>query len=274
MFSHVAAEQESIDRPIAHSHRAAMSRTTQEFPGSSGWVDSVLGPETELAYHAVRSLSIGNAEGLSPLILHGPSGAGKSRLLAELATQFLVHNPEASITSISAEALLSSAISNNFNPLSGATSAHASASLTYRARRLTRASKLSRNLGRTKTSTRRSRRAAPSWPSRQNTAQSLEHLAQTFDGPLFLGPVRRGWAAFGAFDRQVFGCSLQPTWNRGANRARRHNHSLAFDIQAPRRQPRSRNTREIDHRFHFRNELRGRGDRAHRRTRGYLQKGG
>ncbi len=106
MFSHVAAEQESIDRPIAHSHRAAMSRTTQEFPGSSGWVDYVLGPENELAYHAVRSLSIGNAEGLSPLILHGPSGAGKSRLLAELATQFLVHNPEASITSMSAEALL------------------------------------------------------------------------------------------------------------------------------------------------------------------------
>ncbi len=71
---------------------------------SHPWDGFVAGPENALAHASILALARGDAEGVSPLVIHGPSGVGKSRLLAALVGERLLRNPGASVAHLEAEA--------------------------------------------------------------------------------------------------------------------------------------------------------------------------
>ena len=68
------------------------------------WDGFLTGPENALAHASVLALARGDAEGISPLVLHGPAGSGKSRLLAGLVGERLLRRPESAVAHLEAEA--------------------------------------------------------------------------------------------------------------------------------------------------------------------------
>ncbi len=85
-------------------------------PPAHPWDDYGIGPENELAMAAAQSLSRGEGDGISPLLVHGPSGVGKSRLLAGLITERLRRQPESAVAHLDAETFAASCLEAASDP--------------------------------------------------------------------------------------------------------------------------------------------------------------
>lgn len=87
---------------MARDTQSAFDRRTNSPPHP--WDGFLAGPENALALAGATAMARGEAEGLSPLVIHGPAGVGKSRLLAGLVAERLLRRPESAVAHVTAEA--------------------------------------------------------------------------------------------------------------------------------------------------------------------------
>jgi chromosomal replication initiator protein len=79
------------------------SNTGERYRPKPPWDGFLNGPENALAHAAILSLAKGEAEGISPLVVHGSSGVGKSRLLEGLVAEYIARRPESVVALLAAE---------------------------------------------------------------------------------------------------------------------------------------------------------------------------